>query len=72
MRLLAVQALKLFSAAVIVPTMQIAWTLLSITCGMVYYQEYLGFNTLKACMFALGVLVSGLVQLYSRQDNGVP
>jgi len=25
---------------------------------MIYYQEYLGFNALKGCMFALGVLVS--------------
>ena len=49
------KGLRLFPAVVIVPTMQISWTLFSIVSGMVYYQEYRTFSTLSACMFALGV-----------------
>jgi hypothetical protein len=53
-----IQGLNMFPAMVIVPTMQIAWTLFSITSGMLYFQEYDGFNALKGTMFAFGVLVS--------------
>ena len=42
---------------VIVPTMQISWTLFSIVSGGIYYQEYKGYNTLKSVMFAVGVAV---------------
>ena len=42
---------------VIVPTMQISWTLFSIVSGGIYYQEYKGYNTLKSVMFAIGVAV---------------
>lgn len=42
---------------VIVPTMQISWTLFSILSGGIYYQEYKGYNTLKSVMFAVGVAV---------------
>lgn len=49
----------MFPAMLIVPLMQIAWTLFSIVSGMIYFQEYRGFNTLKAIMFPVGVLVGG-------------
>src|SRR4051812_38129741 len=55
------QALKLFPAIVIVPTMQISWTLFSILSGGIYYQEYTIFTTLSAAMFAVGVAVSSFV-----------
>ncbi len=53
------QGLSMFPAMLIVPLMQIAWTLFSIVSGMIYFQEYRGFNTLKAIMFPVGVLVGG-------------
>ena len=53
------QGLRMFPAMLIVPLMQIAWTLFSIVSGMIYFQEYLGFTTLKAIMFTVGVLVGG-------------
>lgn len=52
-----VQSLKLFPAIVIVPTMQISWTLFSILSGMVYFKEYTSFGVLNACMFVIGVMV---------------
>lgn len=96
------QALRLFEAAVIVPVMQICWTLFSIvnggrlpsacalpvehpigrasrritvdrnSTGMIYYQEYLGFNALKGCMFALGVLVSPFPLRFASADARLP
>ncbi len=59
------QALRLFSAVIIVPTMQIAWTLVSIVSGMVFYQEYKGMSALKSGMFAVGVVVSPLLMSFS-------
>ena len=52
------QALRLFPAVVIVPTMQISWTLFSVVSGGIYYQEYHAFTPFTASMFGLGVLVS--------------
>lgn len=43
---------------VIVPTMQISWTLFSILSGGVFFEEYLVFTQLSAAMFVLGVVVS--------------
>lgn len=57
--LLCVQGLKMFPAMVIVPTLQICWTLFSIVSGMLYFQEYQEMHALQAGMFALGVSVSG-------------
>lgn len=51
------QGLQQFPAMVIVPTMQIAWTLFSILSGFLYFQEYKGFSGLGATMFCIGVLV---------------
>jgi hypothetical protein len=47
----------MFPAMIIVPVMQIAWTLLSIVSGMLYFQEYMGFTVLKTIMFPIGVAV---------------
>lgn len=47
----------MFPAMIIVPTLQIAWTLFSIVSGMLYFQEYRGLSALDASMFALGVTV---------------
>ena len=57
---LMLQALRLFPAVVIVPTMQISWTLFSVVSGGIYYQEYLAFTAFTASMFGLGVLVGAL------------
>jgi hypothetical protein len=54
----AVQGLKMFPAMVIVPTLQICWTLFSILSGMLYFQEYQEMGGLAAAMFCLGVAVS--------------
>lgn len=47
----------MFPAMIIVPVMQISWTLFSIVSGMLYFQEYLGFTLVKSIMFPIGVLV---------------
>ncbi|KAL3149128.1 hypothetical protein ABBQ32_001966 [Trebouxia sp. C0010 RCD-2024] len=51
------KALRLFPAVVIVPTMQISWTLFSVVSGGIYYQEYQAFTAFTASMFGLGVLI---------------
>eukprot|EP00884_Botryococcus_braunii_P007042 jgi/Botrbrau1/16339/Bobra.0345s0003.1 len=51
------KALKQFPAIMIVPTMQISWTLFSIIGGGIYFQEYRTFTPLSASMFGLGVVV---------------
>jgi len=51
------QGLMMFPAMVIVPTLQIAWTLSSILSGMLYFKEYRDFGSLGASMFFLGLLV---------------
>ncbi|KXZ52720.1 hypothetical protein GPECTOR_8g114 [Gonium pectorale] len=51
------KGLRMFPAMVIVPVMQISWTLFSIVSGMLYFQEYVGFTPLKSIMFPIGVLV---------------
>ena len=52
------QGLRGFPAMIIVPMMEIAWTLYSISTGIVYFQEYENFTVLSSLMFALGVTVS--------------
>ena len=54
----SLQGLRMFPAMIIVPLMQICWTLFSIVSGLLYFEEYEAFNALKGCMFALGVAVS--------------
>ncbi|GLI71133.1 hypothetical protein VaNZ11_016220, partial [Volvox africanus] len=51
------KGLRMFPAMIIVPLLQIAWTLFSIVSGMLYFQEYKGFTTLKAIMFPVGVVI---------------
>ena len=63
MCLLVLQALRLFPAVVIVPTMQISWTLFSVVSGGIYYQEYHAFTPFTASMFGLGILVSLMSKL---------
>jgi hypothetical protein len=48
----------MFPAMVIVPTLQIAWTLFSIVSGMLYFQEFRDFTPLSAGMFTAGLAVS--------------
>ncbi len=52
------QGLGMFPAMLIVPMMQICWTLFSIISGILYWQEYKAFTLLMAVMFTVGVLVS--------------
>ncbi|GFR43906.1 hypothetical protein Agub_g5040, partial [Astrephomene gubernaculifera] len=51
------KGLRMFPAMIIVPVMQISWTLFSIISGMLYFQEYADFTPLKSVMFPIGVLV---------------
>ena len=60
----------MFPAMRIVPLLQIFWTLFSIVSGMIYFQEYKGFNTLKAIMFPVGVLVSKREGAGRREVDG--
>lgn len=52
------QALQLFPAIMIVPMMQISWTLFSILSGGIYFQEYKMLNAAQGCGYAAGVVVS--------------
>lgn len=51
------QGLKEFPSIVIVPMMQISWTLFSIVSGGIYFKEYRTFTFLSGFMFSLGVAV---------------
>ncbi|KAK9803832.1 hypothetical protein WJX73_005110 [Symbiochloris irregularis] len=51
------QGLKEFPSIVIVPMMQISWTLFSIVSGGIYFKEYRTFTALSGFMFTVGVLV---------------
>lgn len=62
----------MFPAMVIVPTLQIAWTLFSILSGMLYFQEYKDFSKLGAAMFVVGLFVSDLGDCwYPRKDGTI-
>ena len=50
----------MFPAMVIVPTLQIAWTLFSIVSGMLYFKEYQDFAPLSSAMFVIGLAVRAL------------
>ena len=65
---MCLQALRLFPAVVIVPTMQISWTLFSVISGGIYYEEYKAFTPFTASMFALGVLVCLPTTYYSSVE----
>ncbi|KAK7290588.1 hypothetical protein RIF29_05114 [Crotalaria pallida] len=49
------EGLSLFDAILIVPMFQIAWTFFSICTGIIYFQEYQVFDTLRTTMFVLGM-----------------
>ncbi|GAX80581.1 hypothetical protein CEUSTIGMA_g8018.t1 [Chlamydomonas eustigma] len=51
------KGLRKFPAMIIVPLMQICWTLLSIIEGLLYFQEYQSMDALSGGMFALGVVI---------------
>lgn len=48
----------MFPALVIVPSLQICWTLFSILSGMLYFHEYEGMRAGPTAMFVIGVAVS--------------
>lgn len=48
-------SLKLFPAMIIIPMMQINWTLFSIVSGGMYFQEFRDFSTMNMCVFCAGV-----------------
>ena len=54
------QGLKEFPSIVIVPMMQISWTLFSVLSGGIYFKEYRTFTAGSGFMFTLGVLVGAL------------
>lgn len=54
----ALQGLKMFPALIIVPALQICWTLFSILSGMLYFHEYEGMRAGPTAMFVIGVAVS--------------
>ncbi|KAG2439261.1 hypothetical protein HXX76_004622 [Chlamydomonas incerta] len=64
------KGLRMFPAMIIVPVMQISWTLFSIISGMLYFQEYLGFTPIKSVMFPIGVLVVFVGVFLLTQSGG--
>ena len=56
-RTLVLQGLREFPSSVIVPMMQISWTMFSILSGGIYFHEYRVFTAFTGTMFALGVAV---------------
>lgn len=52
------QGLRMFPALIIVPSLQICWTLFSILSGMLYFHEYEGMRAGPTAMFVIGVAVS--------------
>ena len=68
------KGLRLFQAVLIVPTMQIMWTLLSIVSGGLYYQEFDKFTALQFGMFGLGValILAGVLMLTVTTNNAKP
>jgi hypothetical protein len=59
------QGLRLFPGAVVVPAMQVAWTLLSVLSGMLHFGEYRDLSPKAAAGFAVGVatVLAGVVLL---------
>ena len=55
----AMQGLREFPSSVIVPMMQISWTMFSILSGGIYFHEYRVFTAFTGTMFAVGVAVTG-------------
>lgn len=49
----------MFPALIIVPSLQICWTLFSILSGMLYFHEYEGMRAGPTAMFVIGVAVRG-------------
>ena len=57
---MVVQGLQLFPAIIIVPMMQISWTMFSILSGGIYFQEYMTLSVARGFGYGLGVAVSRL------------
>ena len=51
------RALSLFPAATILPLMQVAWTLLAVMTGGIFFQEFATLQGSNAGLFALGILI---------------
>ena len=71
------KALSLFPAATILPLMQVAWTLLAVMTGGIFFQEFATLQDRNAGLFALGILIMlvGVVFLVppkAEQTTGPP
>ena len=51
------KALSLFPAATILPLMQVAWTLLAVLTGGIFFQEFATLQGRNSGLFALGILI---------------
>eukprot|EP00873_Tetraselmis_striata_P006937 jgi/Tetstr1/427201/TSEL_017389.t1 len=71
------QGIQIFDAVMIIPLLQLAWTLFGILCGGIYFAEFDAFTFLQASrpmltmMFALGVAII-LVGVYLLVPSGAP
>lgn len=54
---LCMQGQQRFPALIIVPCMQLCWTLFGVISGLLYFKEYVGMSGLQVAMFVLGVVV---------------
>jgi hypothetical protein len=52
-----VQGLQLYDSLIIVPCMQLCFTLFGVVSGLLYFQVYNGMSQLQTAMFVLGVAV---------------
>jgi len=65
------KSLEMFNAVIIVPLMQVVWTVFAIFGGGIYFQEFNDFSSFQAGMFGTGVLTVtlGVVLLCPRGDQ---
>lgn len=75
--LVCLQGLQAFPALIIVPCLQLCWTLFGVVCGLLYFQEYVGMTQLQVAMFVLGVgiVCAGAAMLASAsqtESNSIP
>eukprot|EP00697_Spironema_sp_BW2_P012861 gnl/Spiro4/29527_TR14454_c0_g1_i1.p1 gnl/Spiro4/29527_TR14454_c0_g1~~gnl/Spiro4/29527_TR14454_c0_g1_i1.p1 ORF type:complete len:457 (+),score=104.69 gnl/Spiro4/29527_TR14454_c0_g1_i1:49-1419(+) len=68
------RALALFDGLFIIPVLQVFWTLLSIVGGLLYFQEYRGFDHLQSFMFCTGILLgfAGVYLLFPSAESSEP
>lgn len=63
------KGLQTFPPVVLVPTMQCAWMMFAVISGLIYFDEYISFNTTRAVLYCFGLLVRTLPLLPSLSPS---